>query len=244
MRHAWLATTTGLTVLVMAACSRAGLIVDFPEIRGPVGTADGQSITSTDPNNDNVESSQNVLEFGTVSFLASQPIDVAVAVVNSGGTSEYQATLGQAVNDTGDTWIGFRLILGQGLEDDFAPFTASFPDSDFDDTIDWDDPDQDRAPSSPQFPTLIRYEPFVLEAGGGIVGPGEFAEGQNLNLDIPDAASGSPYPFTIRLQPIVIPEPSPLMPLTVMAAVGLAGSRWGRFRPRSGSPGRWVPGRA
>lgn len=201
-----------LISLLPASFASGGEIINF-DIFGPVGSYGGQSFSTNDPNNDNVAGTPaNQLNFGSVEFLQSTPIDFTILIQNTGGTTEYVGNVGAAINSTPDTWSGFRLSLGLGVQQNFVPFSTFVPAMTFSDTPDWDFPNPDVSPSSPQFP-IISHGQFVIEGSGGNVGPGGIATGSNLHGDVPDSLIASTYELTIRLQPIVaqsdpVPEPT------------------------------------
>ncbi len=217
--------------LVCVLCSgqfcQGGIITAFSGIFGPAGSYSGQSFSTLSLNNDNAILSDNLLEFGTLAFLESKPIDVTIAVSNSGGTTEYLGTVGMATNETDDVWEGFRLTLGQGVGDNFVSFEEVFPET-LTDSLDWDSPDRDVSPNSPQFPILLRYDPYLVEGGGGSVLPGDFVQGYDLSVDLPDTTVGTQFELTFRFQPVVqnvfkgvVPEPSTLIIWALLGALGV-----------------------
>jgi len=175
--------------------------VDGNDVPVSYATAD-----APDPNNDNVVISPNSLQVGAIEFTQPGPIDFRVRVANTGGTTEYRLEFGTAENSTPQTWTGFRIIGGIGIGDDFLPISELDPGT-LPTGLDWDTPDRDTPPTSPDF-ELLEHEDDLLVFGNGSVAPGEIASGRSFAGDIPDADNGPSYEFTIRLLPVADGPPT------------------------------------
>jgi|GEM_PF-3658126 len=214
-----------------SAPASAGIIVALDQVVGPAGPYAGIVSTVNDVNNDNaVGASPNTLVAqGTLEILGLSPIDFVIDVQNSGGTTEYFADFGTALNSTGSTWKGFEFQLGLGVGSTFVPVSA-LPSNPFLGGLDSDFPEKDLTPVTSIF-NLASWEPDrILFLGGGELLPGASGVGSNFALDVPDIAGASSYQFTIRAQPVV-PEPSSAVLFCIGAAVaGVAKRRQGRAR--------------
>ncbi len=175
-----------------------------------VGSVAGEFIAPlAAPNNDDaVGQSPNFLLVTQKAYNAIGPVDLEFTVVPSGGTTEYYIEEG-VDNGTGIDWSGYRLELGFGVGSAFVPSTSG-------DGLDFDYPDQNSgADFSTFFSTLTENEDELI-AGGGVFPAGAFTTPPFFfSVDVPDGITA----FTIRQQPIPVPEPAGI---ALLSAMGLA----------------------
>lgn len=173
------------------------------------------------PNNDNTASSPNTIAF-SIFFNSGGlgPADLEFGVANSGGTTEYLATLSGfgLVNNTGIPFTGFLAQLGFGTGTAFVLSTEA-------DALDFDTLDRDPAPQSSSFPTLT-HDPDTLHWSGGVVpSPSGFTLG--FSFDVSDGLPSDR--FTLRLTPLAdtaVPEPATsLLVLLGLSSIALVRSR-------------------
>lgn len=199
---------TAVLSLTGIASTHAGEIVSWAW--DPTGIASVALAGVPDPNdlsNDNVDGdSSNGLLVTQKAYFSNGPVDIVVNVVDSGGVTEY--TIMEGVdNGTGIPWSGYRIILGFGTG---TGFTMS-PD---DDGLDFDAPDFDSAPdfSGSGYFADYSWDEDELVAFDGIFPVGGFPTPlYKFNIDVPDGISS----FTIRQQPIAVPEPGSLVLVTL-----------------------------
>ena len=211
-----------LSLVVSSTPAQAGRITAINWFSG-VGSVAGEFIGPlVDPNNDNVAGlSPNELLVTQKAYNAIGPVDLEFTVVDSGGVTEY--TLLEGVdNGTGVPWSAYRMELGFGVGAGFVPSAAG-------DGLDFDSPDFDSDPNfggSGYFTTLTVGEDEI-EASGGIFPVGGFPSPlYRFNIDVPDGITS----FTIRQQPVAVPEPGTLG-LVTLAVAGC--SLWRRRNARS-----------
>ena len=174
-------------------------------------------IDPNDINNDNVVGvSPNTLLVTQKAYNINGPVDIIVNVVDSGGVTEY--TIFEGVdNGTGVPWVGYRIILGFGVGSGFTMSPSG-------DDLDFDALDYDSAPDftgSGYFDATPVWNEDELVANGGTGFPvGGFPTPlYRFNIDVPDGISS----FTIRQQPIPVPEPGTIA-LAGLALAALAGT--------------------
>jgi hypothetical protein len=223
----------GLAIALTAAPAvRAGIIVENTA-HGPFDPDHFRlTMTQSDvnwpvPNNDNFDLTQMPWfngNFGSadntgiydIEFVENRPIDIVFVVEDSGGVTEYEATFFLR-NQTDHDWVGLTLQIGTGIGDAFMPIDDAIG-------LDFDTPHRDMAPEAWAF-DLVAHTPTRIEWGGtGRISPPQ-REAFFYNLDVPDAAAlGEPaggYSFTIRHQPVALPEPSTLLGLGVLGLITL-----------------------
>lgn len=182
----------------------------------------GQSVAT--PNPDNGEhvgaGNTNVLTIVQKHYFAAlpgptvAPVDIVMTVSDSGpGITEY-LVVENVQNSTGVDWSGYRLELGFGVG---AGFVLSTPG----DGLDFDDEDNspiDFAPLPADFVIVTRPSEDVLLASGGTLLDGQFSGTDFIfHLDVPDGITE----FTLRQQPILVPEPSTLAMLGLFSLAAL-----------------------
>ncbi len=162
-------------------------------------------------NNDDVPGvSSNGLLVTQKAYFSIGPVDIEFVVEPSSGVTEYSIFEG-VDNGTGIPWSSYRIELGFGVGAGFTPSPSG-------DGLDFDSPDFNSPPdfSGSGFFTTVAESEDVLVASGGIFPLGGFPTPlYRFNIDVPDGITS----FTIRQQPIGIPEPS----TAVLAAFALAG---------------------
>ena len=180
--------------------SHAGRITLISWFSG-VGSVAGEFIGPlVDPNNDDVVGdSPNILLVTQKSYDEVGPVDLEFTVVDSGGTTEYTFEEG-VYNGTGIPWSAYRMELGFGVG---ASFTPSGPG----DGLDFDATDFNSPPdfSGSGYFTGYSWGEDELVAMGGIFPVFGFPTPlYRFNIDVPDGITS----FTIRQQPVPIPEPA------------------------------------
>lgn len=219
-RHRVLACSlTACFVTSIAAISSAGVISGATQFGPNAGTGSGlgavfvPAIITASPNNDNSPApgpmNENIV-IPIKRFDFNGYIDIEFAVTLSGGVTEYQF-FESVDNNTGTLWNGYLIMLGYGVGANFVPSTD-------DDGLDFDVPDIDWALASSAFSELISTGKAIL-FGNGFQGTG--AETIQFRIDVPDFAmlpSGIDR-FTLRQFPSYVPEPTPL----VLVSLAIAG---------------------
>jgi len=165
----------------------------------------------SDLNNDDVAGlSPNVLLVTQKAYFSIGPVDIEFIVEPSTGVTEYTIIEG-VDNGTGIPWSSYRIELGFGVGASFTP-SPSGDGLDFDATSFNSPPD---FTGSGYFADDSESED-VLIAFDGIFPVGGFPSPEfRFNIDVPDSITS----FTIRQQPIGVPEPTSAL----LAAFGLAG---------------------
>ena len=192
-----------LTVFAtLTTTAEAGKVVMINWFSG-VGSVAGEFIGPlVDPNNDNVAGdSPNRLLVTQKAYNAIGPVDLEFVVMDTGGTTEYTFEEGVS-NMTGIPWSAYRMELGFGVGSSFVPSVAG-------DGLDFDALDFDAPPdfSGSGYFTTVSWGEDVIEASGGIFPNFGFPSPlYEFNIDVPDGISS----FTIRQQPIAVPEPGAL----------------------------------
>ena len=117
-------------------------------------------------------------------------------------------------NSTGIDWSGYRVELGFGAGGSFIP---SAPGDGLNFDIEDDSP-INFAPGPADFTTVVRPSEDEIVASGGTLLDGEFS-GLNFvfHIDVPDGITE----FTLRQQPILVPEPSTAMLLGLCSLAAL-----------------------
>lgn len=182
----------------------------------------GQSVSTPNPGNDNFvgDGNGNILSilqkhyFGAVGGAVA-PVDIVLTVADDGlGTTEYKV-IENVQNSTGVDWIGYRVVLGFGVG---AGFVQSTPG----DGLDFDNEDDSPITFDPMpadFSTVTRPSEDELVASGGTLLDGQFSGTDFVfHIDVPDGITE----FTLRQQPILVPEPGVL---TLLGLVSLAALR-------------------
>ena len=185
---------------------------------GPVGATPA-------PNNDNTAAASPNLVPASIFFNGPGTAEIEFAVGNSGGTTEYSFSQ-SLVNNSGQTWSGFRFDLGFGTGTSFVPASSTSG-------LSFDLPNRDPAPSSSRF-TVLDHQMARLDWSGAqvpAIGSVLFA----FSVDVPDGLAAF-HPagldrFTLQGTPIAaapIPEPATLL----LMSAGLGFVAW---RGRRGS---------
>ena len=207
---------TAVTTLLSTSSAEAGQVTMIDWFSG-VGSVAGEYIDpNIDENNDNVAGiSDNELLVTQKSYDAIGPVDLEFTVIDTGGVTEYTFNEG-VYNGTGVPWIAYRMELGFGVGVDFVPSLAG-------DGLDFDALDYDSPPdfSGSGFFTTVDWDEDVIEASGGIFPVFGFPTPlYRFNIDVPDGITS----FTIRQQPIPLPEPNSVA-LTVLGVAALVRCR-------------------
>jgi len=129
------------------------------------------------------------------------------------GTTEYRV-VENVQNSTGVDWVGYRVELGFGVGPDFIPSTIG-------DGLDFDNEDNSPinfAPMPADFTTVTRPTEDILLATGGTLLDGQFSGTDFVfHLDVPDGITE----FTLRQQPVLIPEPGTLFLMGLLSLISL-----------------------
>lgn len=206
------AAITSLSVFAPQAF--AGEITTITPFPGIVSVA-GQSVSTPNAGNDNVvgTGNTNVLSILQKDYSAVGPVDIVMGVIDSGGSTEYVVLEG-VQNSTGVDWSGYRVILGFGVGGSFVQSTAG-------DGLNFDDEDDSPmnfAPGFMDFTTVVKPNEDVIEASGGDLLAGQFS-GTDIvfHIDVPDGITE----FTLRQEPIAIPEPGSAALLLLTAGLAM-----------------------
>ncbi len=167
----------GLTLSAGGAI--AGLITGYAGSSGPgLGVVTFGSISTPSPSNDNVAgASPNTVVITEKRFDSFDAIWMEFDAVSDGiATVEYQFTE-TVTNNTGGIWIGYQLMLGMGTDSGWAhqPLGTG---------LDFDDPDDDSPRDFTPF-TFLFYDEVTIDAGSGVVLPGESFT-FTYAIDVPD----------------------------------------------------------
>ncbi len=219
----------------------AGVLNGFPAIVGPGAPIGIPTAVTGAPNNDDYTgpgaSNPNQISLSGINIFGAGPVDLVIPVTNSGtvapGTTEYFLNVGNAVNNSGVAWSGFRVELGSGSGASFAGLGGNpIPNVV---GLDFDFPTPDPL-SSPTFATIVHGADLIVFTGG-FVPLGGIATGQDFAFDIPDTTDPlGAYDFTIRLQPIPVPEPSGLL----LFGCGLLGTLRASRKKKKSSQGHLI----
>ena len=204
----------GLVSTASAATISSVVSVSLP---GPSTGSIGPVGVPPSPNNDNTSTaSANAIPASTF-FNAVGTAEYEFVVANSGGTTEYMFTQA-AINNSGQTWSGFRFELGYGTSESFTS-TASIGGVNFDFAT------RDPAPLSPQF-TVLDHQAALLGWSGATV-PSIGSVFFSFAVDVPDGLESfnpsAQNRFTLRATPVLAATPIP-EPATVLAPLRRAGA--------------------
>ncbi|GAG45783.1 unnamed protein product, partial [marine sediment metagenome] len=171
----------------------------------------GQSVLTPNPGNGEAVGvgNTNILTIVQKDYFAAAPgptvapVDIRLTVADLGlGTTEY-VVVENVQNGTGVDWIGYRVVLGFGVGGGFVQSTPG-------DGLDFDDEDNSPitfAPLPADFTTVTRPSEDELVASDGTLLDGQFSGTDFIfHIDVPDGISE----FTLRQQPILVPEPGSL----------------------------------
>lgn len=208
---------TMVALITVGSNAEAGQITMINWFSG-VGSVAGEFIDpNIDENNDNVVgTSPNGLLVTQKAYNAIGPVDLEFTVIDTGGTTEYTMMEGVS-NMTGIPWIAYRMELGFGVGSSFVP---SLPGDGLDfDALDFDSPPDF---SGSGYFTTVDWDEDVIEASGGIFPNFGFPTPlYEFNIDVPDGITS----FTIRQQPIPVPEPATLALVLLSGIVATCRSR-------------------
>ena len=211
-----------LALVAATACGGEIASTPAPTSSGPgLGSATLVISTST-PNNDDAPGAggDNNLVAPLKRFDSTGVIDIEVTVVATQGVTEYSVS--EFVdNSTGINWSEYTMSLGFGIGAAFTQVGGIGDGLDFD----TGPPGGNTTPpSSAAMPIVTRPNEDSLNFSGGIHGTG--AQLYSFRIDVPDL-TGRNSKFTLRQQPVAVPEPSTIA-FVGLAVVGLAIKR--RFR--------------
>lgn len=166
----------------------AGTIDAAALVAGPgLGSGSLSTVTTTEPNNDDVESAGGNALSIQKSFGSVNPMDIRLQVTNSSGITEYRVTE-TVINSSPVIWFDYHVELGFG---GFAGTPSAFLQSGISDLLDFDtsgqlgQPEKTPAPTSDAFST-IAHSSSVLDFSGGSVVPGESIT-FSFSIDVPDS---------------------------------------------------------
>jgi hypothetical protein len=179
-------------------------------------------IVTPSPNNDDVPGAQpdNDIVVPQKRFDHVGYIDTEFMVSATSGVTEYQVTEG-VDNNTGINWSAYRMQLGFGTGAAFTQVGGLGDGLDFDTGPPGGN---NTPPSSGAFPIVSRPDEDQLVFSGGTQGLS--AQIYQFRIDVPDLINRNGR-FTLRQQPVGIPEPSAIV-FVGFAVFGLAMKR--RFR--------------
>jgi hypothetical protein len=194
-----------------------------PPSSGPgIGFVNVAFIFTPSPNNDDVPGAlpDNNIVVPEKRFDFPGYIDTEFTVSPTSGVTEYLVTEG-VDNNTGINWSAYTLSLGFGTGAGFTQVGGLGDGLDFDTGPPGGN---NTPPSSGAFPIVTRPDEDQLVYSGGIQGQG--AQLYEFRIDVSDL-TGRNGKFTLRQQPVAIPEPSAIAFLG-LAVAGLVMK--GRFR--------------
>jgi hypothetical protein len=179
-------------------------------------------IVTPSPNNDDVPGAQpdNDIVVPQKRFDHVGYIDTEFMVSATSGVTEYQVTEG-VDNNTGINWSAYRMQLGFGTGAAFTQVGGLGDGLDFDTGPPGGN---NTPPSSGAYPIVSRPDEDQLVFSGGTQGLS--AQIYQFRIDVPDLINRNGR-FTLRQQPVGIPEPSAIV-FVGFAVFGLAMKR--RFR--------------
>ena len=211
---------TCVSLLWTAGPTEAGEITGFTWSSG-IGSVAGISVPPpVAVNNDNVVGdSPNEIEVLQKHYLAIGPVDIEFYVADSGGTTEYVVVEGVSNNTTLD-WSSYTIQLGFGMGPDFEKSDSGdgldFDASDYDSTVMFD------PPGLYPFPFYNNVGEDQIDAYGGVLPDGAYAEPFVFHIDVPDGIDR----FTLRQFPVPVPEPATLS-LAVLGFLAVGSRRRG-----------------
>jgi len=199
--------------MLFVATASGGQIASTP---APAASGPGLGVatfvvSTSSPNNDDAPGTagDNNLAAPLKRFDSTGFIDIEMTVTPTQGVSEYLVS--EFVdNNTGINWSSYTMQLGFGTG---AGFTQA---GGLNDGLDFDTGPpggNTTPPSSAAMPVVTRPNEDTLSFSGGIHGSG--AQLYQFRIDVPDLV-GRVARFTLRQQPVAVPEPS------AIALVGLA----------------------
>jgi hypothetical protein len=189
-----------------------------------LGLVNVAAVITTVPNNDDepgTAAANNVVS-PLKRFDSTGYIDMVFTVTPTQGVTEY--LFSEFVdNNTGVNWSSYTMQLGFGTGAGFNQTGGAGDGLDFD-----TGPPGGNSlpPTSAVFPTVSRPNEDTLTFSGGIQSTD--AQLYTFRVDVSDLApTGGPATFTIRQQPIAVPEPSAIV-FAGLAIVGLLVKRRSR----------------
>lgn len=221
-----LSTIALASLSVILPASAASTIIAITPEPGIYSIA-GQSVATPSPGtgefvgagNTNILTIVQKHYFAALPGPSVAPVDIVMTVGGTAsGATEY-VVIENVQNSTGVDWSGYRVELGFGVGAGFVPSTAG-------DGLDFDDEDNSPitfAPGPADFVTVTRPTEDILLASGGTLLDGQFSGTDFVfHLDVPDGITE----FTLRQQPILVPEPSTLMLLGLLPLTALRRRRY------------------
>ena len=219
LTHGAVLCASTVAAMSIALLGHAGEIVGiFPE--PGIYSIASQSVATPNPGNGEAvgTGNTNVLSILQKHYFAAAPgpsvapVDIRLTVNDAGlGTTEY-AVVENVQNSTGVDWSGYRVVLGFGVGSSFVQSTPG-------DGLDFDDEDNSPinfAPLPADFTTVTRPSEDELVASDGTLLDGQFSGTDFVfHIDVPDGISE----FTLRQQPILVPEPISFVLLTFAGLV-------------------------
>lgn len=195
--------------LFWAASVKAGVITSASKFTLPgfsTGTLGPLGVTPA-PNNDNsVPAGPNTIPVN-VFFNSPGGMEIEFKVTDSGGVTEYRLPQ-TLINNSKQTWKGFRFELGFGTGADFVRAGSNGG-------LDFDVPGLDPAPFSSAFPNLTSQADLLLWTGGNVPSIGVAAFG--LSIDVPDGVGR----FTLRQTPLTAAAATPEPAASALLGTGL-----------------------
>ena len=203
--------------LVLTCPLQAGEITGYTPFAGINSVAAVAIVAPVAPNNDDVPLiSPNDLFVTQKDYIAVAPVDIVFDVIPTGGVTEYSFREGVS-NSTGLDWSSYTIQLGFGTGTGFVPSTDG-------DGLDFDAASYNSPPDfSVFFSSAIPVTEDIIVASGGLHPNGGFSiPYYRFSVDVPDTFSS----FTLRQQPIPVPEPTTML----LGALGIAVvNLWRRF---------------
>ena len=186
----------------------------FPGINSVAGVAIIPLLPGNENNDDVIGTSPNDIWVTQKDYIVNAPVDIVFDVSPTGGVTEYSFREG-VQNGTGVDWSGYTIQLGFGTGSGFVPSTDN-------DGLDFDDPDYTSPPDfTAFFASAVTLTEDIIVASGGLHPNGFFSvPDYTFTIDVPDTFSS----FTLRQQPIPVPEPTAGL-LLLMAGLGLTTRR-------------------
>jgi hypothetical protein len=204
-------------VLLFTGQMGAGVITSVNQFTLPVNSTGnlGSIGANPAPNNDNTSApSLNTIPY-TIFFNSFGLMEVEFNVSPSGGTTEYYIPQ-TLINNSKQSWTGFRFELGYGTGANFVLSGAA-------DALDFDTPEADPVPSSSAFPNLV-HNADVMTWGGATV-PSIGVAVFRFSIDVPDNLEdfhpGGFNRFTLRQTPLTTEDAVPEPATMALCGVGL-----------------------